>query len=63
MRGLLVVAVASSLAVAGPPKPKTVSSPNGETSVMESPLVCPSKVVKAQQLYNSGPDVAAKAGL
>lgn len=61
MRVLLVVAVASSLAVAGPPKPKTVSSPNGETSVMESPLVCPSKVVKAQQLYNSGLD-AEEAG-
>lgn len=62
MRALLLVAVvASSLAVAGPPKPKTVSSPNGETSVMESPLVCPSKVTKAKELYNAGLD-AEEAG-
>lgn len=48
------------LALAGAP-PRTVSSPNGKTSVAETAVVCPTKNEDARLAYNEGTDFE-KAG-
>ncbi|MFO0595535.1 MAG: tetratricopeptide repeat protein [Myxococcaceae bacterium] len=59
MKNLLsvVVVLTSLVSLAGPPQPKVVSTPNGDTSVMEAPMVCPSKNKTASTLYNEGIDL------
>ena len=61
MRALLPALVVSLVVNAAPPVPRVVSSPNGQTSIMEAAMVCPTKNEKARKLYNDGND-AEEAG-
>jgi tetratricopeptide (TPR) repeat protein len=61
-RFLAAVLVSSSLVNAAPP-PKVVDSPNGETSVMTSELVCNTKNQKAGELYDKANDAEERGDL
>ena len=61
MKTIAAAVLLSSLcALAGPPPVEEVS-PNGKTSIMETPMMCPTKSKRAREVYNQGKD-AEEAG-
>ncbi len=61
MKTLAAVVLVSSFAVHAAPPPIVEPSPNGETSITETPMQCPTANDKARKLYNDGKD-AEEAG-